>query len=151
MKTSPKLTLTLAGLLLLAAPLLRAAAEPAGPPPGDKPRHEGRGPGAMMERAAKELNLTPDQDAKWKEINKQERAALEPLRDDASLSREDRRAKAMEINKGFAAQRRALLNPEQQAKFDELRTKMREHRGGGPGGGPGDQPGQSGEPPAKQG
>jgi periplasmic protein CpxP/Spy len=138
MKTSHKLTLTLAGLLLLASPLVCAADEPASPPTGDKPRHEGHGgPGAMMERAAKELNLTPDQQTKWQEIGKQERAALEPLRDDTSLSREDRRAKAMEINKSFATQRRALLNPEQQAKFDELIAKMREHRGGGPGGGPG--------------
>jgi Spy/CpxP family protein refolding chaperone len=137
MKTSPKHLLSLAGLLCLAVPFLRAADEPAAPAPGEPPKHERRehgpggpgGPGAMMDRAAKELDLTADQQAKWKEIGQQERAALEPLRADTSLSKDDKRAKAMEINKGFADQRRALLTPEQQVKFDDLRAKMRE-RGG---------------------
>ncbi len=129
MKTSPKHILSLAGLLLLAVPFLQAADAPAA---GDKANRQERrqgGPGAMMDRAAKELGLTADQEAKWKEIGKQEREALKPLRDDTALSQEDRRAKVMEINQGFANQRRALLTPDQAAKFDELRGKMRE-RGG---------------------
>ena len=129
MKTSPKLILTLAGLFLLAVPASRAADEPAAPPAGDKPKHERRegGPGAMMEHAAKELDLTADQQAKWKDIGQQERAAAKPIRDDESLSKEDRRAKMKELNKKFADQRKALLNADQSKKFDELRAKAREH------------------------
>jgi hypothetical protein len=129
MKNSLRLILSLTGLALLAAPVLRAD-EPAAPP-ADKPEHH-RGPGAMMERAAKELGLTADQEARWKEIGAQEKTALEALRADASLSKEDRRAKAMETNKTFADQRRALLNADQQKKFDDMRAKMHERGLGGP-------------------
>jgi Spy/CpxP family protein refolding chaperone len=133
MKNSPKLILALAGLLLLAVPALRAADEAVAPPAGEKgarrergPGGPGGGPGAMWDRAAKELSLTADQEAKWKEIGQQERAATKPIMDDQSLSREDRRAKMMEANKPFADQRRAVLTPDQATKFDELRAKMRE-------------------------
>lgn len=134
MNTSLKRLLSLTGLLLLAVPFLQAADEPA---PVDQPQRERRergpgGPGAMMERAAQELGLTAEQEAKWKEIARQERAALQTLRADTSLSQEDRRAKAMEANKGFAAQRRAVLNAEQQQKFDDMRAKMRERGERGP-------------------
>lgn len=88
----------------------------------------------MMEHAKKQLNLTADQEAKWKAIAEAERAAVADLRADTSVAREDRRAKMMELNKGFAEQRRAVLNAEQQAKFDEMRAKMMERGAGGPGG-----------------
>ncbi len=131
MNTFPKRLLCLAGLLLLAVPFLRAADESSAPPPGDGPKHERRerGPGAMQRHAVKELGLTAEQEAKWKQIGQQERTALQALRDDTSLSKEDRRAKAMETNKSFAAQRRALLTPEQQAKFDDMRATMRKRAG----------------------
>jgi Spy/CpxP family protein refolding chaperone len=141
MKTSPKHLLSIAGLLLLAVPFLQAADEPAGAPPADQPKRERRergpggpgGPGgAMMERAAQELGLTAEQEAKWKEIGQQERTAMQALRADTSLSQEDRRAKAMESNKTFAGQRRAVLTAEQQQKFDDLRAKMRERGPRGP-------------------
>jgi Spy/CpxP family protein refolding chaperone len=135
MNTSPKRLLSLAGLLLLAVPFLHAADEPAGAPPGDGPKHERRGPGgpgAMMQHAVKELGLSAEQEAKWKEIGQQERAARQALGADTAVAKEDKRAKLKEINKGFADQRRALLNAEQQAKFDEMRAKMHERGERGP-------------------
>jgi Spy/CpxP family protein refolding chaperone len=135
MNTSPKRLLSLAGLLLLAVPFLHAADEPAGPPPADGPKHERRGPGGpggMLQQAVKELGLSADQEAKWKEIGKQERAALEALKADTTVAKEDKRAKMKELNKGFADQRRALLNAEQQAKFDDMRAKMHERGERGP-------------------
>ncbi|MDI1250217.1 MAG: hypothetical protein PSV13_15250 [Lacunisphaera sp.] len=135
MNTSPKRLLSLAGLLLLAVPFLHAADEPATPPPGDGPKHERRGPGgpgAMMQQAVKELGLSAEQEAKWKEIGKQERTALEALRADTTVEKKDKRAKMQEINQGFADQRRALLNADQQTKFDDMRAKMRERGPRGP-------------------
>jgi Spy/CpxP family protein refolding chaperone len=122
----------LAGVAVLSTPMIRAE-EPAAPP-ADRPEHGPggpggpghRGPGAMMERAAKELGLTADQEAKWKEIGEQERAAMAPLFADKSLSKEDRRAKMKELHESYAAQRRAVLTPAQQQKFDEMQAKMRE-------------------------
>jgi Spy/CpxP family protein refolding chaperone len=135
MNTSLKRLLSLTGLLLLAVPFLQAADEPVGPPAGEQPKHERRGPGgpgAMMKQAAKELGLSAEQEAKWKEIAQQERAALEAIRNDESIAKQDKRAKAMEANQGFAAQRRAVLNAEQQQKFDDMRAKMRERGERGP-------------------
>lgn len=125
---------------MLATPVLRAE-EPAAPP-SDRPDRRGpggpgehRGPGAMMERAAKELSLTADQEAKWKEIGQREKTAMEAIRNDSTVAREDKRAKAMETNKTFANQRRAVLNADQQKKFDEMLARMRERGPRGPGGG----------------
>jgi Spy/CpxP family protein refolding chaperone len=126
MKTSFKLLLTLSSLALLSAPVVRAE-DPASPPAADQSgRRHGGGAGAMMEKAAKELGLTADQEAKWKEIGQAEKTAFAAIHGDTGLSREDRRAKMMETNKTFAEQRRALLNPEQQKKFDEMRARLRE-------------------------
>jgi Spy/CpxP family protein refolding chaperone len=137
MKTYPKLLSLIAGLLLVAAPVLRAddtpaPAAPTPPASGDQPKHERRGPGDMMERAAKDLNLTADQQAKWKAIGEEEHTAMKALRDDTSVAKEDKRAKGMEINKTYGDQRRAILTPDQQAKFDEMRAKMRERGPRGP-------------------
>lgn len=135
MKTSLKFILLLAGMIVLAAPVLRA--QDSATPPADKPnrpeRGQGqRGPGAMMERIGQELGLTADQQAKWKEIGQQERTALQAIRNDSALSQKEKRAKAMEANKPFAGQRRAVLNPDQQVKFDELRAKINERGPRGP-------------------
>src|SRR5258708_29438593 len=97
MKNSLKFTLLLAGLIMLAVPVIRAG-EPAAPP-SDKPdRSEHRGPGAMMEHAVKELGLTADQEAKWKEIRQREKTALDAIRSDSTLSRDDRDRKSTRLN-----------------------------------------------------
>jgi Spy/CpxP family protein refolding chaperone len=141
MKNRLKLIPLFLALALAATPALRAQDATA---PADKPgQKRERGPGAMMERAVKELGLNADQEAKWKAIGQQEKTALEALRDDKSVAKEDKRAKMREINKSFADQRRALLTPDQATKFDEMRAKMRER---GPRGG-GDRPAKGGDKP----
>jgi|CXWL01.1.fsa_nt_gi Spy/CpxP family protein refolding chaperone len=127
MKNQLKSASLILALALAAMPTLRAADTPADKPE-QKREHGPGGPGRagdMMEHAAKELSLTADQQAKWKAIGQEEKAALKTLE-------EDKRAKAQEINKGFAAQRRAVLTPDQAKKFDEKREerreKMKEHR-----------------------
>jgi len=139
MNKSLKVLLLLAGACALAAPVIRAEDTSAPPPPPpadhpDRPEHGPgrRGPGAMMERAAKELGLSAEQEARWKEIGQQERAAVEPIWSDKSLSREEKRAKMKEINATYADQRRAVLTPEQQTKFDEMLARMKERGEHGP-------------------
>ena len=122
MKNQIKSASLILALAVATLPALRAEDTPS-----EKPEHRrGRDPGAMMEHATKELGLTADQEAKWKAINQQEKTALKALREDSSVAKEDKRAKAHEINKGFASQRRALLTAEQAKKFDEMRDKRRE-------------------------
>ena len=141
MKNQLKLTSLILTLAIAALPTLRAEDTPSDKTEPKRERGPGgpggeRGPGAMMEHAAKELGLTADQEAKWKAINQQEKSALKALREDPSVAKEDKRAKAREINKGFADQRHAVLTAEQAKKFDEKREerrdKMRERREHGP-------------------
>ncbi len=131
MKNSLKLILSLAGLALLAAPVLRAD-EPA-PPPADKPgRHEWRQERReemreRFQRMAKELNLTADQQARAEVIFKQTGDAAKALRDDTALTDDQKRAKAKELRKSTRDQLHALLTPEQQAKAKELREAHGRH------------------------
>lgn len=132
MKNTFKIIVSLAGLLWLASPGLRAE-EPAAPA-GEQAKQKG-GPGdakAKMNQAIKELNLSPEQEAKWKEIGKQEKAVTDGIRNDPALSPDEKRAKMREANKPYAEQRRSILNPEQQQKFDASRAKAMERGKGGP-------------------
>lgn len=125
MKNSPKFIL--AGLVLLAASVLRAA-EPTSPSAGKPDRPPGRPERReeMRENAqkmAEELNLTDEQKAKTKAIHDQTGDALKAIHKDASLSEEQKREKAKALRDSTQEQVRALLTPEQQAKAKEMRGK----------------------------
>ncbi len=132
------IVLALASLVTVRADDTTAPAEPA---------HKGKGgghrpdPAKMEERAAKELSLTADQEAKWKEIGQRQRTAMDAIQSDSTLARKERRGKMADTMKQFRAERRAILNADQQKKFDDLQEKMREHGGHR---GKGDQPAPQG-------
>jgi Spy/CpxP family protein refolding chaperone len=122
MKISPKLLLTLLSLGLGAvAPVARAADEPAATTVApDEPKAHGK-KGAALEQAQKRLQgidaavtLTDDQKQKIKEIWVKEGAAQK------DVPAADRRAKRGEAMKAAHDQVRAVLTPEQQAKFDAM-------------------------------
>lgn len=122
MKNQLKSASLILTLVIVSLPALRAENIPS-----DKPGHKReQRPGAMLEHATKELGLTTEQETKWKAINQQEKTALKALREDTSVTKEDKRAKAREINQGFADQRRAVLTSDQVKKFDGMRDKRRE-------------------------
>lgn len=75
-----------------------------------------------------ELNLTEDQQAKMKVVSDESRAGSEAIRNDASLSDEQKREKMMEWRKTQNEKRNAILTPEQKKKWDEI---MKERRGNG--------------------
>jgi periplasmic protein CpxP/Spy len=145
MKAMFRILMLAAGIAVAALPAARAADEnPPAPdtPNADQPaaRPERRGrrmdPARMLGRLKTELNLTDDQTAKVKTIFEDQRAKMQALRGDESLSREDRRAKMMDLMKASRDQIRALLTPEQQQKFDAMPRPGRGPRGEGPAGGP---------------
>lgn len=123
--------LMLAGLIYAATPA--AVAQDAGnndqqaPPAGGPPEH-GRmrrmDPARRVEMLTKELNLTSDQQAKVLGVLKSNRAKMENVRDDSSLSPQDRRTKMMDIHKASNDQIRALLDSNQQKKFDEMQSEQ---------------------------
>ncbi len=122
MKSLRILLPALGALLFATSPILRAADDrPDGPPPGERRER-------MAERMAEKLGLSEDQKARMKAIGDQERAEIEALHNDTSLSKDDRRAKGKAIHEKYKAQRDAVLTPEQRAKADKMREHMKERR-----------------------
>jgi periplasmic protein CpxP/Spy len=123
------LTLTLAGLAY-AAPAVVAQDAPSSDQPtapaGAPPAH-GRGgrfdPDRRAEMLTKRLNLSADQKAKVDGIFKSEQEQMQKIRADASVSQPDRRAKMMDTHKASNDQIRALLNPDQRKKWDEMQAQ----------------------------
>lgn len=120
-------------------------AAPAGAPSEHGHGHGDFDPAKRTEMLTKKLKLTSDQQAKVQDILKSEQSQMETLRSDSSLSREDRRPKMMEIHKASASQIRALLDPNQQKKWEEMQSKREQwqghnHDSQGPGATPDSQP-----------
>ncbi len=117
------LTLTLAGLLIVPTSLKAEDAKPA----------EGKG-GARRDRVEmmkESLGLTDEQVAKIKPIVEADREKMKALREDSSLSQEDKRAKYTEMFKAQSEKIKPILTPEQQTKWAEQAEKMKERRANG--------------------
>ena len=98
----------------------------------------GRGKGAGMGHgmgAMAKLNLSDDQRAKIQPILKSSREQAHAVRNDTTLTPEQKQAKMRDIHQGAMTQMNSLLTPEQQQQWQQ----MREHRGPG---------GKHGPPPA---
>ena len=135
-------------LLLLAASVISFAATiavaqdnssntpPSSAPMGNDHYHHGpMDPAQHAEMLAKHLKLTSDQQAKVQEIFQTEHSQMENLREDTTLSKQDMHSKMMDMHKNTMAQVRAVLDPGQQKKFDEMQTRHEqwgEHHHGGP-------------------
>ena len=74
------------------------------------------------------LHLSSDQQSKVREILQSEHSQMESLRTASSTPQPDRRAKMMEIRKASNDQVRALLDSNQQRKFDMMQSR---HEGQG--------------------
>jgi periplasmic protein CpxP/Spy len=144
MKSTLKVVLSLLALGLVAGAPIASAQDQTPPPQGPNGPGGGRGgrgmfsPEDRIKQLDEALKLTDDQKTKITALLKTQMENMAPLFADQSMSREDRRAKMMEIGKATNDAIKALLTPEQQTKFDAL---PRPGRGGprGPGGpgGPG--------------
>ena len=134
------LVLVAAGAISIAAPF--AAAQDA--PPADQQsqpsqehggwRHGPQDPAQRTKELAKHLNLTADQQTKVQDALQSQHSHMESLRQDTSLSQADRRAKMMDIRKNTDSQIRAVLDSNQQKKWDEMQSerkdRMMKHHGG---------------------
>jgi hypothetical protein len=112
-----------------------------GPPPGDNAQppphpHHGHQQGFILSELTKKLNLTADQQKTVGGILADSKSKLEALRDDESLSPEDKRAQAKGIRDAERASIRAALTPDQQKIFDTLRPRGGWRQGPPPASGP---------------
>jgi len=94
-------------------------------------------PDERLQMLTKQLNLTADEQAKIKPILVDEQKKMEDLRNDSSLSRQDRFQKMQQIRQDSSAQIRSNLNSDQQKKYDDMQKQMQERRHGNGGGNPG--------------
>jgi Spy/CpxP family protein refolding chaperone len=133
MKTSLRF-LSLLGLSALAfAQVARAEENPAPPaPPAGQHPHGDRAEmrAKRLQDLTQKLSLTDAQQQQIKTIWAAAEEQGKALRDDESLSRDDRRAKMQAIMKGTHDQVRAILTPDQQKTFDAMPPpERRGHRG----------------------
>jgi len=137
------LILLAAGVIAVAAPLAIAqdsSPNSQQPAPDSVGRHGPMDPAQRTQELAKKLNLTSDQQAKVQEILRSESSQMDSVRQDSSLSQQDRRNKMMAIHQATNAQIRALLDSNQQKQWDAMqaqRGQWGQHRHGAPN--PGDQ------------
>jgi Spy/CpxP family protein refolding chaperone len=134
MKNITKSFLIAMGAALLSLPVLRAEEAPAGgPPPPEHRERKGDRKGDRMkdmgEHMAKELGLTAEQQTQMKALMVEEKKAADAIRDDASLTPEQKKEKGKQLRQDFQGKRQALMTPEQRKKAEEMRAK---HPEGGP-------------------
>lgn len=79
----------------------------------------------------KDLNLTADQQQKLNVLNKDGRSQMEAIRNDNSLTQEQRKAKFDALRQSQKAKRDAILTADQRAKMDAKAQEMRKNRRGG--------------------
>jgi Spy/CpxP family protein refolding chaperone len=82
-----------------------------------------------VQMLTKQLDLTPEQQPKVRSILEEQQKQLTALRQNSSMSEEDRRAKMQEIHRSGMEQIRGILTPEQQQKMQQMRQNMEHHQG----------------------
>jgi len=92
--------------------------------------HNGESADQHLQMLTEKLNLTDDQQAKLKPIFEDQMQQMKAVREDSSLSQEQKRAKMKSIHESLHDQISAVLTPEQQAKFKQMRQEqMEKHKG----------------------
>jgi periplasmic protein CpxP/Spy len=79
-----------------------------------------------LQKLTKELNLSADQQAKVKSILDDQQQQFATIHQDSSLSKADKKAKMAQVHDSAASQVRAILNPDQQPKFDAMMAKHKD-------------------------
>jgi periplasmic protein CpxP/Spy len=122
---------TLTILVVLVTGLLLAGQT--NPAPQTSPQgHEAMGPPspeAHVQMLSEKLNLTEDQKTKLKPIFQDQEQQLKAVRDDSSLTPEQKAARKKAIHEATHDQINAVLTPEQQQKFKEMKKEaMEKHK-----------------------
>jgi periplasmic protein CpxP/Spy len=126
-----------------------AQAAPANPPATQQNGSSSAGQGNTQANEDNPLNLTDDQKAKLRPIIMEENQQMESLRNDSSMTQEQKIAKANQIRAEASPKIKAILTPEQLQKLAELQQEhVREQQQSQPAPPSSSQPQQS-QPPQK--
>lgn len=119
---------------LCAIPMLAQDAAPAAPSQGQMGPRGGRMEGRQLETLTKRLNLTTDQQAQVKAIDEDTGKQMMAVRNDTSLSQDDKRSKMTGIRKASQDKIRGVLTDDQKTKYDALlaerQQRMKDFLGG---------------------
>jgi len=85
--------------------------------------------GERLEWLGQQLNLTEDQKKQLKPILAGEFKQMRAVGDDASLTQDQKREKMKQIHEASRPQVQAILTPEQQQKFAQMKEEAKERRG----------------------
>ena len=92
--------------------------------------HNGESADQHLQMLSEKLNLTDDQKAKIKPILQDQMQQMKVVREDSSLSDEQKRTKMKGIHESLHNQINAVLTPDQQAKFKQMTQEhMEKHKG----------------------
>jgi periplasmic protein CpxP/Spy len=126
--------LAISGLLATGLTLGSAAAfaqqdnaAPTPPQQGNGYGHQHKTPDEQVARMTKRYNLSSDQQAQIKPILANQQQQMQALRQDSSLSREDKMAKMKSIRDDSSTKIQALLNDGQKQKFAQDQQRRQEH------------------------
>lgn len=93
--------------------------------------HEKKTPEQRAEKRTemlnKKLDLSADQKTKVAEINQHAAKEVETIKNNSTLSKEDKKAQLKQLRETKKQELRSVLNSDQQQKFDKIKEK-REHR-----------------------
>jgi Spy/CpxP family protein refolding chaperone len=121
--------------LVFAAGLLRAGQVSFALPRQDQGAMSGPAMGPMtpenrLKMLTEKLSLTDDQQAKVKPLLEDEAKQMKAVHDDTSLAMPDKRTKMKGIHDSFTEKMNAILTPDQQTKWKQMKQEMMEkHKG----------------------
>lgn len=123
-------------IVLTASLLLAGQTYPATQTPPSTPQqgsamagHADASPEAHLQMLSQKLNLTDDQKAKVKPILEDQAQQMKAVRDDTSLSPEQKKAKKKVIHESVDDQIESVLTPEQQTKWTQMKQEhMEKHK-----------------------
>ena len=125
-------TLTILVLLVAGLTFAQTSQQSQAPTPDKHTgiHHNGESADQHLQMLSEKLNLTDDQKAKLKPILQDQMQQMKTVHEDSSLSEEQKQAKMKSIHESLHNQINAVLTPEQQAKFKQMRQEhMEDHKG----------------------
>ena len=90
--------------------------------------HQQMGNMRQNQEMMKDLNLTPDQSAKMKNVMEEMRPKMDALRDNTSLTPDEKRSQLKALRDEQKTKVDAILTPDQRTKMEEKRKKMMEEK-----------------------
>jgi protein CpxP len=92
--------------------------------------HRPMNPDRQLQHMTKRLNLSADQQSQIRPALVDRQQRMEALRQDQSLSPQDRHQKMQAIQQDTRSKIEAVLNDQQKQQFDAMQQHMREHQRG---------------------